>query len=159
VENQFQCVCQTKANVRNGNNTKTFRAPARWPQNLGISCTYLFMLFVYAVGNDINCRAVNNRWRRWPTLRKHEFVCTGVVFRSTSQTNAYSYFQSIVKTQVTSITLWFQISISNLGVLYPHTMCSVAVIKLSLCSFNLSTMPWRPIGEWRYSSTHSWPQH
>jgi hypothetical protein len=23
----------------------------------------------------------------------------------------------------------------------------------------LSTMPWRRIGEWRYSSTHSWPRH
>jgi len=43
-------------------------------------------------------------------------------------------------------------------ILKPRTTCDVSIsplkVKLSLC-FLLSTKPWRRVGKWRYSSTHS----
>jgi hypothetical protein len=46
------------------------------------------------------------------------------------------------------------------GTTLPFTFYLYSYTKKSLgFFFHLSTTTWRRIGEWRYSSIHSWPQH
>jgi len=49
--------------------------------------------------------------------------------------------------------------ISTLIPSHPIPSSHLVKVKLSLGFFKLNTTPWRHIGEWRYTSTHSQPRH
>jgi hypothetical protein len=61
--------------------------------------------------------------------------------------------------------IYYHLSYTFRLVLYPTcfdiytVIFRVKKVKLSLCSTNLSTTPWRRMEEWMYTSTFSWSRH